>query len=171
MEDIAKRAQLSKGAFYLHFKSKEQIFHEIVDHFLADLQRATNEYHVDCMQAMTAPEVLDTFCVHDEATLEFLWKNRDIMRIVFYGGRTQHPYSHALDMFLDAQAHSIAAKVRQLQVSGVYADDFDAETCAWVVAGGWFNLSRRMSQMTKKPDFSLWALTLRRLFGQGLMRR
>ena len=41
-------------------------------------------------------------------------------------------------------------------------DDFDADTCAWLLAGGWCNLSRRMSQMTAKPDFNLWAWTLRR---------
>src|SRR6188472_1728918 len=35
VEDITARAGRSKGAFYLHFTSKEDVFRQIVDHFLS----------------------------------------------------------------------------------------------------------------------------------------
>lgn len=171
VEDIAKRAQLAKGSFYLHFKSKDDAFHEIVDHFLADLQRVTGEYHPECMTQVSPEEALEVFRVHDERMLEFLWNNRDIMRMIFYGGKVRHQYAHALDAFLDAQATQIAEGVRALQANGVYATDFDPDACAWLLAGAWFNLARRMCQMPTRPDFKLWAWTLRRLFGQGVVAR
>ncbi len=171
VEDIAKRAKLAKGSFYLHFKSKDEAFHEIVDHFLADLQRVTDDYHPECMASCNAEEALETFRVHDEKMLEFLWANRDIMRMILYGAKVRHQYAHALDAFLDGQAAQIAEGVRALQSNGVYANDFDADACAWLLAGAWFNLARRMCQMSSPPDFKLWAWTLRRLFGQGVVAR
>jgi AcrR family transcriptional regulator len=171
VEDIAKRAKLAKGSFYLHFKTKEGAFHELVDHFLAELQRVTEEYHPECVTQVNAEEALDVFRVHDERMLEFLWDNRDIMRMILYGGKVRHQFAHALDAFLDAQAAQIANGVKALQANGVYANDFDADACAWLLAGAWFNLSRRMCQMPAHPDFKRWAWTLRRLFGQGLVAR
>ena len=35
VEEIARRAKVSKGAFYLHFESKEEAFREVVESFLA----------------------------------------------------------------------------------------------------------------------------------------
>ena len=35
VEDIAKRAGCSKGAFYLHFEGKEEAFLQVVESFLA----------------------------------------------------------------------------------------------------------------------------------------
>jgi hypothetical protein len=91
--------------------------------------------------------------------------------MILYGGKVRHQYAHALDAFLDAQAAQIAAGVRTLQSNGVHADDFDPEACAWLLAGAWFNIARRICQMTARPDFKLWGWTLRRLFGQGLIAR
>ena len=34
VEDIARRASASKGAFYLHFESKEQVFEELLQRFM-----------------------------------------------------------------------------------------------------------------------------------------
>src|SRR5882757_8254947 len=35
VQDITERAGMSKGAFYLHFESKEEAFRQIVESFLA----------------------------------------------------------------------------------------------------------------------------------------
>src|SRR5512142_2287504 len=34
VEDVARRAGVSKGAFYLHFQSKEQAFEELLQRFM-----------------------------------------------------------------------------------------------------------------------------------------
>jgi len=170
VEDIAKRAQVAKGTFYLHFKSKETAFNEIVDHFLAELQRTTDEYYPTCAAQTDPATALDELQQHDEQLLAFLWNHREILQMI-YSSRGRHRYASTFDAFLDAQAAGIARTVRQLQHAGVYADDFDPDACAWLVAGAWFNLTRRMGQMSTKPDLKLWAWTLRRLFGQGLVPR
>src|SRR5512145_2325102 len=38
VEDIARRAGISKGAFYLHFRTKDAVFREIVQRFLGALE-------------------------------------------------------------------------------------------------------------------------------------
>ena len=43
VEDIARRAGLSKGSFYLHFKSKEEAFQALLDHFLMDCAQFTEQ--------------------------------------------------------------------------------------------------------------------------------
>ena len=103
VEDIAKRAEVAKGSFYLHFKSKEQAFHEIVDHFLAALQEATDKYHPDCVRAADLPveETMDMFMAHDLEILECLWANRDIMCMIYRGGKVLERYQNTLDAFLD----------------------------------------------------------------------
>src|SRR5512145_3099947 len=37
VEDVARRAGISKGAFYLHFRTKEAVFREILQRFLGVL--------------------------------------------------------------------------------------------------------------------------------------
>jgi AcrR family transcriptional regulator len=37
MKEIVEKTGLSKGAFYHYFKSKEQVFEEIINHFYAEL--------------------------------------------------------------------------------------------------------------------------------------
>src|SRR6202042_2554178 len=43
VEDITARAGVSKGAFYLHFATKEECFRQIVEGFLAKLASCLHE--------------------------------------------------------------------------------------------------------------------------------
>src|SRR6478609_4648585 len=44
LEDIAKRAGLSKGTIYLYFPNKEELFREVIRHtIIAQIERAERE--------------------------------------------------------------------------------------------------------------------------------
>src|SRR3954468_7048800 len=87
IDDIVARAGRSKGAFYQYFTSKEDIFRHLVEGLLARLGAlvpqplVTHEKH---------PPSRDRFFQlwqqRDEAIFEFIWANRDLVRLVLQGG-------------------------------------------------------------------------------------
>src|SRR5688572_13794351 len=46
IEDIAKRASVAKGSFYLHFKSKEEAFLHVVNGFFMELSSMSEECRI-----------------------------------------------------------------------------------------------------------------------------
>jgi AcrR family transcriptional regulator len=55
LEDIAKRAGLSKGTIYLYFPNKEELFREVVRHsIVAQIERAERELAAASKQSATA---------------------------------------------------------------------------------------------------------------------
>src|SRR3954462_7321519 len=82
VEEIARRAGVSKGAFYLHFESKEAALKQLVESFLAR-----------CQSFFAAPtaypglpedpaDLLDFTLERDVQIFEFLWQNRAFLRIL-----------------------------------------------------------------------------------------
>lgn len=60
LEDIAKRAGLSKGTIYLYFPNKEELFREVVRHtIVAQIERAERELAAATTQSAT--ETLEQF--------------------------------------------------------------------------------------------------------------
>src|SRR5947209_20471614 len=47
IEDITAACDLSKGAFYLHFESKEALFGELVESFFGEIARSTDRRHAE----------------------------------------------------------------------------------------------------------------------------
>jgi AcrR family transcriptional regulator len=45
LKDIIRETGLSNGGFYHHFESKEQLFKEVIDHYLLHLARKVFEYY------------------------------------------------------------------------------------------------------------------------------
>src|SRR5260221_7854146 len=83
VEEITRRAGLSKGAFYLHFDSKEDAFKEVVESFLARCRALfQGPREVEHSIPSDVPGML-AFMIHrDEQTFEFLWQNRAIVSII-----------------------------------------------------------------------------------------
>src|SRR3978361_2154843 len=78
VEDIASRAGVSKGAFYLHFESKDDCWRQIVEAFLAKLATCLDTAPVS--GAGSGPEAfaaqLGVWHAHDVEIFEFCWQNR-----------------------------------------------------------------------------------------------
>src|SRR6185437_3128447 len=87
VEHITARAGVSKGAFYLHFESKDDCWRQIIEGFVAKL--------ANCLEAPplsgtdlteTVAEHLQKWHRHDLEILEFCWQNRALFKMVLAGG-------------------------------------------------------------------------------------
>src|SRR5438094_882608 len=65
VEDITSACGLSKGAFYLHFESKEALFGELVEKFFGEITRSSDRRHAEMAALVEKYGTLD-----DEKFLE-----------------------------------------------------------------------------------------------------
>jgi len=99
VEDIARRAGLSKGAFYLHFDSKEEALRQICESFLAHcnaVYRPPEEAQRDTALPTEAREVLTFWFDKDVNFYELLWQGRSTVAILH---TCQGPHSYLLEAF------------------------------------------------------------------------
>jgi AcrR family transcriptional regulator len=164
VEDITRRAGLSKGAFYLHFESKEQAYEQVAESFLAR-----------CSMYFTAPDRAElprsaigvlAFChERDVAIYEFLWKNRATVAIVF-GCQQEHQY--LLESFNLQMEATSRAWIDLFKERGLYREDLDAALCASILCGAYSELARRVLASPRKPPMAEWLLEARAVFVRGL---
>jgi AcrR family transcriptional regulator len=168
IEDITRRAGVSKGAFYLHFKSKEAVFETLLDGFLMEVARFADLCAPNLAQATCGADVERFFRAQDAQMLEFLWAHRDILGVFYQAGATPQ-YQHVLNAFLDAQAEHVGAQLRALQARGLYRRSLDAAIVATAIVGVYHNLTRHLVQQRGRPDFAHYADTIVSLLTGGLL--
>src|ERR1051325_2755633 len=168
VEDITRRAGLSKGAFYLHFRSKDDAFRQLVEAMIAGLAG-----YVDaCATSSTADmpsvaEFLD-FCVdQDTQIFEFIWRNRGLASLLLEGGR-----SPSYPPLVDESAERAADKPRLLLEAGIaaglYRPDLDLDvTCAFI-GGAYDRLARQIVRAQHKPDLRALVRQVQVLFLRGI---
>src|SRR5262245_28552319 len=150
VEDITARAGVSKGAFYLHFDSKEDCFRQIVEAFLAKLATCVDDAPPSGATAGPAMLVarLAEWRSHDVEMLDFCWQNRGLMRLVFTGGGGS-PYAYLMDEFHDRVSQQITSIARDLIAAGIYRPDVDPEVLAALISGAYERLVRDMIKQQK----------------------
>lgn len=164
VEAIARRARLSKGAFYLHFAGKEAAFKQVVESFLArcgSYTPAPSELpDLDLGPDELAAEWLRT----DLATFEFLWKNRAILRIL---ASCHGPHAYLVEAFRDEMQCTAERWVAFWQAHGCFRGDVDAVLVATLMCGGYNELVQRMLRSATKPDLETWVRETQALFVRG----
>jgi AcrR family transcriptional regulator len=170
VEDITARAGVSKGAFYLHFESKEDCFKQIVEGFVAKL--------AECLEVRPDParlvgltdfaELIAFWHAHDCEMLEFCWQNRGLMEVLFSGGGGA-AYRYLVDEFADRTAQQIEAWARHLISAGVYRPDLDPEVLPALMSGAYERLVRELIKRPKRPDVEGWARQAMMLLMSGLL--
>jgi AcrR family transcriptional regulator len=167
VEDITHAAGLSKGAFYLHFKTKEEAFKEILSGALAEIGAIMQE--LEAARATYAEagleRVVEAWLEGDVAIFECLWKHRAIMRLVLDGGGSPD-YQHLIEVFAEGAEQLVERFIRFGIEQGYYRPDVEPKQAAAFVAGGYDRLARRMVRERKKPD-----LERRLISAQGLCLR
>jgi AcrR family transcriptional regulator len=153
VEDITQAAGLSKGAFYLHFKTKEEAFKEILSGALAEIGAIMHA--LEAARASYAEagleRVVEAWLEGDVAIFECLWKHRAIMRLVLDGGGSPD-YQHLIEVFAEGAEQLVARLIRFGIERGYYRPDIEPTQAAAFVAGGYDRLARRMVRERKKPD-------------------
>jgi len=182
IEDITKACGLSKGAFYLHFKSKEALFGEVLQEFGRKMKALILGRHVGAKAFLEAEGIptatdirqqtpryllfIEFNKAYDLAVLELCWEYRDIVSTAIRGvqgtafeGKAWHVLQQALEQLgRQQQLFTKRGTFRQGIAEGLMP-------AMWV--GTYFMLCFQMVEMKKKPDFHAWAYGINRLLHEG----
>jgi AcrR family transcriptional regulator len=154
VEDITQAAGLSKGSFYLHFKSKEQAFTEILAEALNEVGDIVTQGHAAHEEHYKRglKHMVTHWLERDIAVFEVIWKHRAVMALVLLAGGGSADYQHLTETFvqrLERQVENlIAFGVRQ----GYYRSDVEPGVAAAFCSGGFDRVAREMLRAKRKPD-------------------
>jgi AcrR family transcriptional regulator len=169
VEHITARAGVSKGAFYLHFESKDDCWRQIIEGFVAKLANcldvpsdAAARLHED------ATEHLARWHRHDLEILDFCWANRALLKMVLAGGGGV-PYAYLIDEFALRVAETSEAWLRTAMSARVYREDLDPHVVAALISGAYERLVRELISLPKRPDIAAWSRQALSLFTRGLL--
>ncbi|MFP2934166.1 helix-turn-helix domain-containing protein [Pyxidicoccus sp. 3LG] len=186
IEDITAACGLSKGAFYLHFPSKEALFAEVVGAFQAGLD-SVNARRMESMErfleehGVPGPSdrlerseryqrLIQLEAEYDLEAMELVWAYRDVS-LVLSSGSQGTEFESLLWRVTDAQVQRVARDFRRLQAAGAVDREMDPELFGSVIVGAYLLLSKQMARLKEKPDLAAWARTLQRLCQEGTMPR
>lgn len=167
VEEISRRAGLSKGAFYLHFDSKEDAFKEVVESFLARcaaIFRAPEDAGVGALPDGPA-EMLAYSLDRDEHAFEFLWQNRHIITII---ERCNGPHEYLLDTYLEVIRQNTGAWCDAWRQRGLFRADLDTGLAAILLVGAYRGLVRKLIASAVRPPIRAWLAEAQDLFVRGL---
>jgi len=164
VEDIARRASASKGAFYLHFQSKEQAFEEILQRFMGALEdQARRREEAEASFRMAHARLagrdlherqLKFDCDVDVELLEVLWRNRQIVTVIESAGGAQ--YQRSVAEFRRRMQAFVSARMAEKQATGFVRRDVDPQVLGDILVGTYEGFARRMAGLKEKPDLSGW---------------
>jgi AcrR family transcriptional regulator len=153
VEEIARRAGVSKGAFYLHFESKETALKQLVESFLARCQTYFAPPSAYPGLPDDPADLLDFSLERDVRIFEFLWQNRAFLRIL---PTCQGVHDYLMLTFRAEVAVTTREWVDHLRREGIYRKDIDADLAATLIGGAYNELSLRMLVEEKRPPLEAW---------------
>jgi AcrR family transcriptional regulator len=186
IEDITAACGLSKGAFYLHFESKEALFLELVTEFERHMdelfERRTREEDaffakggpfrstefVDGSARLPALVAMQTR--QDIEALEVMWERRDVIHVLINGSQGTD-FDGVIWHAIDREQRRVVFAADRLKKFGVIRKDLSSEVIAMVLMGAWVLTMRQMIARTEKPDFAAIITELNVLVGEGLKPR
>ncbi|AKU97146.1 regulatory protein TetR [Labilithrix luteola] len=153
VEEITKRAGLSKGAFYLHFESKEAALKHVVESFLARCGQFFPSPPVHPGLPEERFEMVERSRVEDVQLFEFLWQNRAILRIL---PTCQGPYDYLFQAFHSEIVKTTREWLDYFRREGIYRDDLDCDLAVTLVVGAYNQLVTRLVATDTRPPIETW---------------
>lgn len=178
VEDISKRAGVSKGAFYLHFESKEDALKEILQRFLGAMDAATarrEEAEAGFLAGVSLDDqdLLDRLVRYEAKSdlefLEILWQNRAMLAAL--DGAGTPGFARMIAEFRSRTRAFIAGRIAARQKLGMMRPDVRAEVIGDIVFGAYEAFGRHMSAMSQKPDLEAWARQMHLVLADGLLHK
>jgi len=182
IEDITVACGLSKGAFYLHFESKEALFRELVQALEREFERvraqreqaslAFLETHVGSdgfprHDADFARRLLEFGAREDRQLFELLWTWRDVLDVLLRGCQGTE-FDGVMWQLLDQQLEQVRRDCRNLQRVRLMRDDVEPDVLSMMVVGTYLVIARRLVRAEVKPDFERLVEGLQRVVFQGV---
>lgn len=186
IEDITAACGLSKGAFYLHYESKEALFAELVGEFERRMdelfERRTREE--DALFARGGPFRGKDFADrservlaltqlqmrHDTAALELMWSMRDVIHVLMNGSQGTN-FDGVFWQAIDREQLRVVQAAKRLMRFGVIRADLSSDVVAMVLMGAWILNIRKMVTLPERPDFAVMLAELNVLVSDGLVPR
>jgi AcrR family transcriptional regulator len=179
VEDVARRAGVSKGAFYLHFQSKEQAFEELLQRFMGAFEdqarrREEAEEGFRTAHARTRPAALRTLQLEFDAEvdlelLEMLWRSRELLAVIEGAGGER--YHRTIDQFRRRMQTFVAERMALKQARGWIRRDVPPALLGDVLVGTFEGFARRMFHLKEKPDLHAWLRSFTEILYDGVLER
>jgi len=172
VEDITSACGLSKGAFYLHFESKEALFGDLVEKFFGEITRSSDRRHaemaalVEKYGALDDEKFLEMEMREDLHVLELMWEYRDVVGVLLRGAQGTK-FEGLIWELTDGEIARIQENVNRFKGAAACRTDVPSEIFASMIVGTYLLLGMRMSRMTEKPDLAEWARSLHTLIREG----
>lgn len=181
IEDITLACGLSKGAFYLHFDSKEALFRELTEVLEGEFERMLTDRqkaYVALLEARTGvgeprgdANFIKRKCEldarEDRRTLEVLWTWRDVIDVLLRGCQGTE-FDGVMWEMLDQQLSRVREECRALQQLRLMRADVSPEMLGMMVVGTYLVVVRRLVQAKEKPDFDELVKGLQQLMAVGM---
>ncbi len=157
VEAITARAGLSKGAFYLHFTSKEDAFRQLVESVIARMQTLVEQLPcgtgnaTEELAGLSDEEYLAYWVERDAEIFEFVWANRSVMSLLLDGGKSAS-YLHLVEEFSERTRESVKGALAAGVAAGRYRADLDVDIASAFMSGAYDRIARQITRETKKPD-------------------
>jgi AcrR family transcriptional regulator len=181
VEDITHACGLSKGAFYLHYPSKEALFGELVEAFVAATREGTKDRRAaltgfldrhgpinrkdQALKTARYRELLELEAAHDLRSLERLWAYRDVLGVLLRGAQGTS-FEGFVWTLTDGEVDRVKDDFARFQGNACRAD-IPAEIVGSLVVGTYLLLALRMSRMKEKPDLAAWSRSMHTLIREG----
>ena len=182
VEDITAACGLSKGAFYLHFPTKESLFGGLVSAFLREMERCFAA-RIEMMARFAAEHgaieaadvarrspryrlLLRQELELDHRTLEAIWNYRDVFGVLVSGCQGT-PFERTVWEISEREVQRVSAEFRGEQAKGACRSDIAPEMFGTLIVGTYLLLAQRMSTLPKKPDLLQWAASIQTLARDG----
>jgi AcrR family transcriptional regulator len=182
VEDITAACGLSKGAFYLHYPSKESLFGELVAAFQAAMSDCSerrialsnafrNQHgHLTRRDIDTRSErwqrSLELEAEEDLRSLEVMWTYRDVLGVLLTGAQGTQ-FEGVVWQLVDRELARVVADVGELRSHKAVRSDIPPEVLATMLVGTYLLIGQRMSRLNEKPDLRAWAASLQKLIREG----
>lgn len=177
VEDIARRAGASKGAFYLHFASKEQAFEEILQRFMGaveeqarrreDAELAFRTAHARRAPADLRPLQMEFDCRVDVEILETLWRNRQLLAII--DGAGGEKYHRMVNEFRRRMHGLVASRMAEKRAAGWIRRDLDPSLLGDILVGTYEGFARRALHVKERPDLDAWLRSFTSVLYEGAL--
>ena len=182
IEDITAACGLSKGAFYLHFPTKESLFGELVGAFLQEMERcfeartgmmtrfASEHGAIGAVDvARRSPRyrlLLSQELELDRRTLEALWTFRDVFGVLVSGCQGT-PFERTVWEISEREVQRVSAEFGGEQEKGACRTDVSPVMFGTLIVGTYLLLAQRMTSLARKPDLLQWAASIQTLARDG----
>ena len=169
VEDITARAGRSKGAFYLHFDSKEDAFRQIVEGMVARLATFLERFIREARPPADRAELCRLWLEADLELFEFLWQNRGVAQLVFEGGNSAR-FGYLIDEFAERARGHVRERLGEGVRLGFYRRGLDVEVASLVISGAYDRVGRALVRMKDRPDLRRWLEELQQVVLRGIER-